>query len=166
MFLVIECAQKHCLYHQIPHFFFFFYLVSPLQQSTTLTYNIGCYKLSCGPGLHNQYNDSLWARQFGNWILVGARFSTPFSTGPGAYPASCTIGTGSLSQVLSGWGVALTTHPHLALGAFIACSRVTFTSFTFLQAILRVGWLAGWWHGNYGAWWWLWGCNCTEISSS
>jgi len=26
---------------------------------------------------------------------VGARFSTPVQTGSGAYPASCTMGTGS-----------------------------------------------------------------------
>jgi hypothetical protein len=26
---------------------------------------------------------------------VGARFSAPVQTGPGAHPASCTIGTGS-----------------------------------------------------------------------
>jgi hypothetical protein len=29
---------------------------------------------------------------------VGARFSAPVQTGPGAYPASYTMGTGSLSQ--------------------------------------------------------------------
>ena len=30
-------------------------------------------------------------------ILVGTRFSTPAQTGPGAYPASCAMGIGSLS---------------------------------------------------------------------
>jgi len=30
---------------------------------------------------------------------VEARFSTPFQTGPGAYPASYTMGTGSLPGV-------------------------------------------------------------------
>ena len=29
----------------------------------------------------------------------GARFSAPFQTGPGAYPASCTMGTGSFAGV-------------------------------------------------------------------
>jgi hypothetical protein len=29
----------------------------------------------------------------------GARFSTPVQTGPGAYPASCTMGTGSFPGV-------------------------------------------------------------------
>ena len=28
----------------------------------------------------------------------GARFSSPVQTGPGAHPASCTMGTGSLSR--------------------------------------------------------------------
>jgi hypothetical protein len=30
---------------------------------------------------------------------VGARFSAPIQTGPGEQPASCTLGTGSLSRV-------------------------------------------------------------------
>jgi hypothetical protein len=29
---------------------------------------------------------------------VGAKFSAPVQTGPGAHPASCTMGTGSLSR--------------------------------------------------------------------
>ena len=36
-----------------------------------------------GPGIKSQW---------------GARFPTYVKTGPGAYPASCTMGTGSLSQ--------------------------------------------------------------------
>jgi len=43
----------------------------------------------------------------------GVRFSAPFQTGPGAHPASCTMGTGSFPGVKCGRGVALTTHPHL-----------------------------------------------------
>jgi len=43
----------------------------------------------------------------------GARFSAPVQTGPGAHPASCTMGTGSLPRVKSGRGVTLTTHPLL-----------------------------------------------------
>ena len=42
-----------------------------------------------------------------------ARFSTPVQTGPGAHPASCTMGTGSFPQVKSGRGVTLTPHPLL-----------------------------------------------------
>jgi len=41
---------------------------------------------------------------------VGARFSAPVQTGPGAHPASCTMGTGSFPGVKSGWGVTLTPH--------------------------------------------------------
>ena len=47
------------------------------------------------PGWH-QYSDSLWAGWSGDRIPVGARFSAPIQTGPGAYPASYTRGTGSL----------------------------------------------------------------------
>jgi hypothetical protein len=41
-------------------------------------------------------------------IPAGARFSAPVQTGPGAHPASYTIGTGSFP---GGRGVALSTHP-------------------------------------------------------
>ena len=40
-----------------------------------------------------------------------ARFSATVQTGPGAHPASCTMGTGSFPGVKSGRGVTLTTHP-------------------------------------------------------
>jgi hypothetical protein len=36
--------------------------------------------------------------------------------GPGAHPASYTMGTGSISREQSGRGVELTTHPHLVPG--------------------------------------------------
>ena len=40
----------------------------------------------------------------------GARFSAPVQTGPGAHPASCTMGTGYFPGVKSGRGVTLTSH--------------------------------------------------------
>jgi len=43
----------------------------------------------------------------------GARFSAPVQTGPGAYPAFCTMGTGSFPGVKSGRGVTLIPHPLL-----------------------------------------------------
>jgi hypothetical protein len=43
----------------------------------------------------------------------GARFSSPVQTGPGAHPASCTMGTGSFLRVKSGRVVTLTSHPLL-----------------------------------------------------
>jgi len=43
----------------------------------------------------------------------GARFSALVQTGPGAYPASCTMGTGSFPGVKSGRSVTLTPHPLL-----------------------------------------------------
>jgi hypothetical protein len=51
---------------------------------------------------------------YGDRIPVGATFFAPVQTGPGAHPASCTMGTGSLSRRLSSRGAALTTDPHLA----------------------------------------------------
>jgi len=44
----------------------------------------------------------------------GVKYSTPVQTGLGAHPASNKRGTGSFSWGYSGWGVALTTHLHLA----------------------------------------------------
>ena len=41
----------------------------------------------------------------------GARFSTPVQPGPGAHPASCTMGTGSFPGVNSSRFVTLTPHP-------------------------------------------------------
>ena len=65
----------------------------------------------------------------------GARFSAPVQTGPGAQPASSTMGTGSCSGVKR-QGVTLTTHPIWRRGSrakplfplwsFVACSRVNF----------------------------------------
>jgi hypothetical protein len=43
----------------------------------------------------------------------GARFYAPVQTGPGAHPASCTMGTGSCPGVKSSRGVTLTPHPLL-----------------------------------------------------
>jgi len=42
-----------------------------------------------------------------------ARFSAPVQTGPGAHPASCTMGTGFIPGEMSGRGVTLTPQPLL-----------------------------------------------------
>jgi hypothetical protein len=55
----------------------------------------------------------LRAGRSGNRIPVGARFSVPVQTGPGAHPGSCTMGTGSYPGVKYGRGVTLTPHPLL-----------------------------------------------------
>ena len=55
-----------------------------------------------------QYSDWLRTGRSGDRIPVEARFSTPVQTGPGAHPASCTMGTGSFTGVKSGRGVTLT----------------------------------------------------------
>ena len=80
-----------------------------------------------------------------------ARFSAPVQTGPGAHPAYCKMGTGSLPGVKSGRGVTLNSHPLLVpwsrksraipllplwavrpVQSLSACTRVHFT-FTLLK---------------------------------
>jgi len=83
---------------------------------------------------------------------VGARFFAPVQTGPGAHPASCTMGTGSFPGVKRSWGVKLTPHPLLVpwsrkgraipllplwavrpVQSLSACTRVHFTYLTWIQ---------------------------------
>ena len=54
----------------------------------------------------------------------GVRFSAPVQTGPGAHPASCTMGTGSFPGAKSGRGVTLT--PHLLLVPWSIKSRAIY----------------------------------------
>ena len=51
-----------------------------------------------GLGQCRQYSDSLRAIRSGDRIPVRTRFSAPVQAGLGAYPASCTMGSGSLSR--------------------------------------------------------------------
>jgi hypothetical protein len=72
----------------------------------TFTFNIRLFgsinrhqcQIGCGPGQLSRYNDSLRPGRSGDRIPVEARFSAPVQTGPGAYPAFCTMGTGSLCR--------------------------------------------------------------------
>ena len=94
----------------------------------------------------SRYSDWLRAGRSGDRNPVGARFSASAQTGPGAHPASCTMGTGFFPGAKSGRGVTLTTHtllvpwsrkskamPLLPLWAvrsvqsLSACTRVHFT---------------------------------------
>jgi hypothetical protein len=58
-------------------------------------FNISIVNSVCGSGYCSRYSDSLWAGWSGDRIPLGVRFSAPVQTGPGAHPASYTMGTGS-----------------------------------------------------------------------
>jgi len=107
------------------------------------------YSLVQWAGYLSRYSDWLRAGRSGYRIPVGARFSAPVQTGPGAHPLSCTMCTGSFPGVKSGRGVKLTPHPLLVpwskksraipllplwvvlpVQSLSACTRVHFT-FTF-----------------------------------
>jgi hypothetical protein len=88
----------------------------------------------CSFNMCTAYTD--WTR---DRIPVGARFFAHIQTGPGAHPASCTMGTGSFPGVKQP-GCDADTHPLLAprsrmsraiplfpSGFLVACYGVTFT---------------------------------------
>jgi len=70
------------------------------------------YKYHSGLGSSVSIVTELWV----GWSRIESQWWRDFSpvqTGPGAHPASCTMGTGSFPGVKCGWGVLLTTHPFL-----------------------------------------------------
>jgi hypothetical protein len=71
------------------------------------------YTENCGPGSSVGIATELRTGRSGDRIPVGATFFSPIQTGPGAHPASCTMGTGSFLGVKCGRGVMLTPHPLL-----------------------------------------------------
>ena len=76
---------------------------------------------TCGPSSSVGIATELRVGLSGDQIPVGARFSAPVQTGPGAHPASCTIRNGSFPGVKSGRGVTLS--PHLLLVPWSRKSR-------------------------------------------
>jgi len=70
--------------------------------------------MSCGPGKLSSYSDLLRDGRSGDGILVGGgEFSATAQTGPGAQPASYTMGTGSFPRVKRP-GRGVNHPPHLA----------------------------------------------------
>ena len=75
--------------------------------------SISSFHLKCGPGSSAGIATGYGLGGAGIESRWGARFSAPVQTGPGAHPASCTVGTGSFPVVKSGRGVTLNPRPLL-----------------------------------------------------
>jgi hypothetical protein len=73
---------------------------SSSSQGCTRALRLRCVRGICCGALHNAKKNSTTLRtgRSGNRIPVEARFSAPVHTGSGAFPASCTMGTGYLSR--------------------------------------------------------------------
>jgi len=72
-----------------------------------------CVRICCGRGSSVGIATIYGLDSAGIEYRWGTRFSATVHTGPGAYPTSCTMRTGSFPGVESGRGVTLTTHPLL-----------------------------------------------------
>ena len=123
---------------------------------------IGCttiisnYLLHDGSGWLSRHSDWLRAGRFGDRIPVGASFFAPAQTGPGAHPASYTIGAVSFPRVkrpergaqhpppcsaeVKKTRIASTVLPYWT---FVACYRVTFTIFICFTIFKNVLWFCG-----------------------
>jgi hypothetical protein len=77
------------------------------------------YSLNCEPGYLIRYTDSLRGGRFVDRIPVGARFSATAQSGPGPYPAYCTVGPG----VPSPQGKTTRVRAALIAGAVVAVIR-------------------------------------------
>jgi hypothetical protein len=72
-----------------------FYIVKNMCLYTHKLYmNYRCYQIELWSGDLSRYSDWLRAGRSGDRIQKGARFFAHVQTGPGAHPASCTMGTG------------------------------------------------------------------------
>ena len=85
-----------------------------------LTYKHSYHTYQCRADLHvikaeylSHHSNLLMAGRSGDGIPVEARFSAPFQTGPGAHPASYTMGNGSFPG-LKRPGHGIDHSPHLA----------------------------------------------------
>jgi hypothetical protein len=103
-------SEWDTLYNVVHKRYYVVTIVCPLPLSVSLVQSVrksdNCAKL-------NDCIDWVRAGRPGDRIPVGARFSALVQTGPGAHPASCTVGTGSFPGVESGRGATLTPHPLL-----------------------------------------------------
>jgi hypothetical protein len=87
---VFQCPEDRAVYSEI--------LVPTHKTGADSVFGIATDYGLDGPGIESRWE---------------ARFSASVQTGPGAHPASRTMGTESFPEVKSGQGVTLTPHPLL-----------------------------------------------------
>ena len=81
--------------------------------SNNANFFVNCYYIYSGAGKLSRYSDWLLAGRSGDRIPVAAKLTTPFQSGPGVHPDSCTKDTNPFPGIKSGRGVTLTPHPFL-----------------------------------------------------
>jgi hypothetical protein len=105
--IYVPSLTKHLLYYIILYYRILYLLCIIVGVILCL------YLYVSGPGISVGIATEIRAGRSRDRIPMGARFSAPVQTGPGAHPASCTMGTVSFLGVKYGRGVKLTTHPLL-----------------------------------------------------
>ena len=105
-----------CLSIFIMYYYYYYYYYSPLdmEKKSFRAYSVAAILTIYGTCKVISHVESFYFYVSTCWNID----FPPVQTGPGADPASCTMGTGSFQGVKYSRGVLLTTHPPLVLRAW------------------------------------------------
>ena len=107
MFMMLSCKELRLLWCIAVSVVVFRtgHVVSDTRSVSFLKWKIICLYFKwhamymCGQGYLSRYNDSLRFGRYGDWILVGAKYSTHVRTRPGVHPALYNMGTVSFPEL-------------------------------------------------------------------